>query len=82
VITLPLIYAFKTFADFKAKAESRRLSRSEVNEAVQRSGGLRYTRFVAQRYYEKAQKLIEELNVPKVKEDELRFLLDKAFRLI
>ena len=82
VITLPLIYTFRILPDFKKKAETMRLSRDEINEAVRRSGGLHYTRLIAQKYYLKSQKLIRELNMPEEKDSGLRFLLDKAFRLI
>jgi heptaprenyl diphosphate synthase len=82
VITLPLIYAFKSMADFRKKAKKRRLTRSEINDAVRTTGGLDYTRLVASRYYAKSRKLIEELNVAEEKENELRFILDKAYRLI
>jgi heptaprenyl diphosphate synthase len=82
VITLPLIYAFKNLAEFKISAKKRKLTRSEINDAVQTAGGLDGTRLIASKYYEKSRKLIEELNVAEEKEKELRFLLDKAYRLI
>jgi len=82
VITLPLIYALKSLGGLKEKARTSVLTRSEINEAVRKTGGLDYTRLVAQKYYLKSQRLIEELNVNKVKENELRFILDKSFRLI
>ena len=82
VITLPLIFAFKNMTDFKKKAGSHNLTRSEINEAVKKTGGLNYTRLIAQRYYLKAQGLIKELNVSEEKDRELRFILDKAYRLI
>lgn len=81
VITLPLIYAFKKLADFKKKAGSQRLTRHEINEAVQKTGGLDYTRLVARKYYFKAQKLIRELDVAEDKENRLIWILDKAYRL-
>jgi len=82
VITLPLIYALKNLADFKRKAKKRHLTRSEINEAVQQTGGLNATRQVAQKYYRKAQELIKELNVAEQKDRKLRFILDKAYRLV
>lgn len=81
VITLPLIYAFKNLEDFRKKAKNHNLTRKEINEAVQKTGGLNYTRLVAQKYYLKAQKLIKELDVAKEKDNELTFILDKAYRL-
>jgi heptaprenyl diphosphate synthase len=82
VITLPLIYAFKNLSDFKKKAKKHNLTRSEINEAVQKAGGLNYTRLVAQKYFVKSQELIKELDVAENKESELRFILDKAYRLV
>ena len=82
MITLPLIYAFKRMTDFKEKAGRRSLTRNEINEAVQKTGGLNYTRLVAQKYYLKAQKLIDELSVAEEKDRRLRLILDKAYRLV
>lgn len=82
VITLPLIHAFKNLADFKKKAKNHNLTRNEINDAVKISGGLNYTRLIAQKYYVKSLKLIEELNVAEEKERELRLILDKAYRLV
>jgi heptaprenyl diphosphate synthase len=82
VITLPLIYAFKRMTDFKENAGRRSLTRNEINEAVQKTGGLNYTRLVAQKYYLKAQKLIDELSVAEEKDRRLRLILDKAYRLV
>jgi heptaprenyl diphosphate synthase len=82
VITLPLIYALKNLADFRKKAKKSKLTRGEINEAVKQTGGLNYTRLTAQKYYLKSQTLIEELAVSEEKEKELRFILDKAYRII
>jgi heptaprenyl diphosphate synthase len=82
VITLPLIYAFKNLADFKKKAKKTRLTRSEINDAVRQTGGLDYTRQLAQKYYLRSQGLIDELAVAVEKEKELRFILDKAYRIV
>lgn len=82
VITLPLIYAFKNLADFRNKAKKQNLTRSEINMAVQKTGGLNYTRLVAQKYYVKSLELIKELDVAEGKENELKFILDKAYRLV
>jgi heptaprenyl diphosphate synthase len=82
VITLPLIHALKNLADFRKKAKKSKLTRSEINEAVKQTGGLNYTRLTAQKYYLKSQTLIEELAVSEEKEKELRFILDKAYRII
>lgn len=82
VITLPLIYALKNLAGFKKKAKKTKLTRSEINEAVRQTGGLDYTRQLAQKYYLRSQRLIEELYVAEEKEKELRFILDKSYRIV
>ena len=82
VITLPLIYAFKIMVDFKKKAKNQRLSRAEINEAVQKTGGVNYTRLIAERYYRKALRLISELDVAQEKADRMKLILDKSYRLI
>lgn len=82
VITLPLIYAFKNIPELKKKARNSSLTRVEINEAVKETGGLSYARLVAQKYYMRAQDLITELKPGEEKDRELRFILDKAYRLI
>lgn len=82
VITLPLIYAFKKLPEIKKIAGSRKLTRKEINEAVQKTGGLSDTKLVALKYYHRAQELIRELNATAEKDRELRLILDKAYRLI
>lgn len=82
VITLPLIHAFRNLADLKTKARNRDLSRSEINLAVKTAGGLSYTRLLAQKYYDKSVRLIDELHVAETKKMELKRILDKAYRLM
>ncbi len=82
VITLPLIYAFKHLAELKDRARKNTLTRSEIDLAVKKTGGLNYTKLFAQNYYNKSLALIETLNAPEDKKNRLKFILDKAFRLI
>jgi len=82
VITLPLIYAFRNMAELKQKAKIQRLTRSEINEAVLKIGGLDYTRMVAGKYYHKALKLIRELEAEEEKKARLKQILDKSYRLV
>jgi len=82
VITLPLIHAFRNLADLKTKARNRDLSRSEINLAVKTAGGLSYTRLLAQKYYDKSVRLIDELHAAETKKRELKRILDKAYRLM
>lgn len=80
VITLPLIYAFEQRTDLREKAKTEQLSRDEINQAVAETGGLNFTRLVSKRYYEKALKIIQELNASETKKERLKFILDKAYR--
>jgi len=81
VITLPLIHAFKKMPLLKQKAKKQRLERKEINEAVRETGGLDYTRQVARKYYDRSLELIRELVLPEEKENRLRAILNRAFRL-
>lgn len=82
VITLPLIHAFKSMKELKDKARDNKLTRDEINTAVKNTGGLNYTKLIAKRYYNRSLALIEELNAAEDKKNRLKFILDKAFRLI
>lgn len=82
VITLPLIHAFKNLTDFRRKAKEQKLSREEINEAVKNTGGLNYTRFVAERYYNKSLEIIKTLDITEEKADRLKTILDRSYRLI
>lgn len=82
VITLPLIYAFKHMVGFKDKARMGSITRVEINDVVQRIGGLSYTRMIAKRYYNKSLELIGALDVTEEKEARLKRILDQAYRLI
>ncbi len=82
VITLPLIYAFKTLNGLKEKAEANGLSRTEINEAVAKTGGINYTRMIARRYYSKASKIIEQLELTQDKRSRLLAVLEKAYGLV
>ena len=81
VITLPLIYALKNLDGFSKKASEQKLERTDINDAVRRTGGLDYTRRVAQKYYIRSQELIRELHAGDDKEKRLKGILDKAYRL-
>lgn len=81
VITLPLIHALKNEADFKQKAEKKDISRQEINDAVNRSGGLKATRRIVDKYYKKSLKIMDELSLNPVKKEKLTEILNKASRL-
>ncbi len=81
VITLPLIYTLKASAEFKEKASNRELSAEDINTAVIKSGGLKYTHMLSKKYYNKAFKIIKELNIADKKRKKLQQILDKACRI-
>jgi heptaprenyl diphosphate synthase len=82
VITLPLIHALKHLDEFRKKASWQKLGRREINEAVLSTGGLDYTRQVAQKYYRKSKELILSLDTGEEKAERLNEILDRAYRLI
>lgn len=77
VITLPLIHAFNTINGFKEKVKSK-ISRKEINEAVIQSGGIDFTKMVANKYYNKSLEIINALEITQEKRKRLLALLDKA----
>lgn len=81
VITLPLIHAFRSLGGLKDKARAGALTRSEINEAVRRAGGLLYTRTLAKKYYEKAVRLLDELQLTEGKRERLAAILDNSYRV-
>lgn len=80
VITLPLIYAFQNMSIFKEKAKNDDINREEINKAVFKTGGINYTRLISKKYYNKALKIIEQLDVEELKKERLLKILDKAYR--
>ncbi len=81
VITLPLIHAFREMDDFKEKAKAHTLSREDIDRAVQKTGGLAYTRFVAKKYYNKSLQIIDEMVLTESKKEKILSLLEKAYRI-
>ncbi len=82
VITLPLIHALQENKDFKEKAAHTEVTREEINEAVRKSGGLKFTRLVIQKYYNKAMGRIRELDDNSGKKARLVNILKKAARVV
>lgn len=82
VITLPLIYAFRTLKGLKEKAETGRLSRAEINNAVSETGGINYTRTLSGKYYSKALKIIEQLELTPDKRSRLMSVLEKSCGMV
>ncbi|WP_246240772.1 polyprenyl synthetase family protein [Anaerocolumna sedimenticola] len=81
VITLPLIQALKNIKGFSEKAASSGISRAEINEAVSKAGGLNFTHMVVKKYYNKALKIINDIEVSDNKKEKLMTLLNKASRV-
>lgn len=81
VVTLPLIHAFKNMISFKKKAKTSGVTRSEINEAVSKSGGLSFTHLIVQKYYNKSVRIINEMEISESKKTRLLFILRKASRL-
>ncbi|MDF2593979.1 MAG: Polyprenyl synthetase [Clostridia bacterium] len=82
VITLPLIHAFNHMVSFKEKARLNKVSRTELNDAVLKTGGLVFTRMVLKKYYNKSLKIINELSITEDKRAKFISILDKASGLM
>lgn len=80
VITLPLIHALKEREDFKEKAASFGVTRDEINKAVKETEGLKFTKMIIQRYYDKTRKRLDELDITETKKQRLISILNKASR--
>jgi heptaprenyl diphosphate synthase len=80
VITLPLIRALHTQQDFKKRIREAGATREEINRAVEKSGGIVFSRMVAARYHDKALKIIRELIISPEKEAALLAILKIVYR--
>ena len=67
--------------EFKKKAEGK-LSRSDINSVVKKTGGLDFTHMLAEKYYKKSLKIIADLELEEDKANKLKFVLDKSYRLL
>jgi len=81
VITLPLIRSLACSEQLRETLRAGKADRAQLNQAVARWGGLDYTRAVAGRYAQKAEKLLVELAPDGEKLERLRTVLSKAMRL-
>lgn len=81
VITLPLIHAFLQMNGFKSQASSGDVTRKQINDAVAKTEGTKFTKSVVQKYYNKSMKIIKELEVTEVKSAQLITILKQASRL-
>lgn len=78
VITLPLIYALHELPDFKKKALDGDIVREDINRAVEVAGGLGYTGQMIEKYYKKAQRYIDRLDVTEEKRNRIAAIVKKA----
>jgi len=81
VITLPLIHTFERMEDFKELAKQGAVTREEIDRAVQKAGGLSYTRLIAKKYYTKSLRIINQVEVSTAKREKLLSILEKAYRI-
>lgn len=81
VITLPLIHTFRRIEGFKEKAKSGEVTRDDVDRAVQKAGGLGFTRLVAKKYYTKSLRIIDDMELTALKREKLLSILEKAYRI-
>ncbi|MFA5635299.1 MAG: polyprenyl synthetase family protein [Anaerovoracaceae bacterium] len=81
VITLPLIHTFKKMADFKEQAKQGEVTREDIDKAVQKAGGLSFTRLIAKKYYTKSLRILDEMELSTVKREKLLSILEKAYRI-
>lgn len=81
VITLPLIHALSQLSDFRTKAKEGAITRNDINAAVIKTGGLRFTKIMVDKFYNKSMKIIYELSVSENKKEQLIDILRKATRL-
>ncbi|MDF2906073.1 MAG: Polyprenyl synthetase [Herbinix sp.] len=81
VITLPLIHALSSLSEFKEKALAHSITRDDINTAVIKTGGLRFTRLMIDKFYNKSMRIIEQLDLSSHKKEQLINVLRKAARL-
>jgi heptaprenyl diphosphate synthase len=81
VITLPLIKALEDISDFKEKASSNQVSREEINEAVAKADGLKFTHRLVRKYHTKSMNIINGLELTESKKAKLIAILNKAAHL-
>ena len=78
VITLPLLHALERLPAFKIKASEKNITREDINRAVEESNGLDYTNEIINRYYRKAQRLLEKLEASEKKRMKLTAILNQV----
>ena len=78
VVTLPLIFAIRQQPSVAKRAYDGKITREEVRKAVREEGGTAFTRKVARIYYDRALRLLDSLNAPAFKKEQIAVLLKQA----
>jgi heptaprenyl diphosphate synthase len=78
VVTLPLIFAIKRQPSVAKRACDGKITKEEVRRAVREEGGTAFTRKVARIYYDRALRLLDGLNAPTFKKEQIALLLKQA----
>lgn len=81
VITLPVIKALEDVGGFKEKASNNQVTRKDINEAVDKAGGLAFTHRLVRKYHTKSMKIINELELTESKKTKIISILNKASHL-
>ncbi len=79
VITLPVIHTFEQQPELKEKAREGWLFKNTLLTSVRRCEGVEFTHQTAEKYYEKAMKSLQALELPGQQDDLLKRILDKAY---
>jgi heptaprenyl diphosphate synthase len=78
VVTLPLIVALKENPDVLKRAHSDSITKEEIRKAVLESGGITFTRRIAQIYYDRAMNLLDTISAPEKKKEKIASLIITA----
>ncbi len=78
VVTLPLIFALHHQPELKKRAQDGTLTKQEVQQTVQRTGGTSFTRRVARLYFNRAMRKLDALDAPVFQKEQISLLLKQA----
>jgi heptaprenyl diphosphate synthase len=78
VVTLPLIVTIKENPDVCMRVHSESISKEEIRQAVLESGGITFTRRIAQIYYDRAMDLLNTISAAASKKEKIASLVYQA----
>jgi heptaprenyl diphosphate synthase len=78
VVTLPLIVTIKENPDVCMRVHSESISKEEIRQAVLESGGITFTRRIAQIYYDRAMDLLNTISAAASKKERIASLVYQA----